>query len=266
MSKCTFNNEQFIAAVSSQKSLAGVMRELGLTPAGGNYHSIKRKIIEMNLDTSHFTGKAWIPRGTEIKPFEKLTHIGTIKKRLISERGHQCECCQKSMWLAGAITLEIDHISGNRFDNSRENLRLLCPNCHSLTPTYRGKNIKLQSLNSANQNLANEATLCLAKPHRNKLCTEANSIDSQKEKFINYCKECGVIVKGKGKTGLCITCSHTASRKVTRPPIDLLIKELQDTSYLATGKRYGVSDNAIRKWLKVEKIDPKTLKPLNQST
>ena len=65
----------------------------------------------------------------------------TIKRVLIDEKGHQCCHCKLSLWQNKPIPLELDHINGNSTDNAIENLRLLCPNCHALTDTYKGKNI-----------------------------------------------------------------------------------------------------------------------------
>lgn len=56
---------------------------------------------------------------------------------------HKCESCNLEEWLGNKIPLELDHINGVNNDNRIENLRILCPNCHALTPTYRGKNIKV---------------------------------------------------------------------------------------------------------------------------
>jgi hypothetical protein len=66
---------------------------------------------------------------------------GSHKKVLLKERGHRCECCNNTEWLGKPITIELEHIDGNNKNNAKENLKLLCPNCHSQTETWRGKNI-----------------------------------------------------------------------------------------------------------------------------
>lgn len=66
---------------------------------------------------------------------------GPHKRLLIEERGHACECCGLDVWLDEPITLELEHSNGDRQDNTRANLKLLCPNCHSKTSTWRGRSI-----------------------------------------------------------------------------------------------------------------------------
>lgn len=66
----------------------------------------------------------------------------TPKYVLISKRGHKCECCLNEEWLGKPITLELEHIDGNNENNEENNLKLLCPNCHSQTPTWRKKKTK----------------------------------------------------------------------------------------------------------------------------
>jgi 5-methylcytosine-specific restriction endonuclease McrA len=158
MSKRKWNDEQFIEAVKSNLSYAGVLRELGLKPAGSNYDTVKRKIKELNLDTSHMTGKAWNQgkRFTPVKVAKSLkeilvkdsTWVSTyhLKERLLKEgiKEHKCECCGRTEWLGKPIALELHHINGIKDDLRLENLQILCPNCHSFTDNYRGKALSTQ--------------------------------------------------------------------------------------------------------------------------
>jgi hypothetical protein len=66
--------------------------------------------------------------------------IGTLKKFLIEENGHKCMICETEEWMGNFIHLEIDHIDGDKKNNNLTNLRILCPNCHSQTDTWRFKN------------------------------------------------------------------------------------------------------------------------------
>lgn len=75
------------------------------------------------------------------KELSQLKHKAAIKRRLIEERGHQCEGCRRTKWSGEAIPLEIHHCDGDKHNQAVKNLRLLCPNCHAFTPTYRGKNV-----------------------------------------------------------------------------------------------------------------------------
>lgn len=78
--------------------------------------------------------------------YAKSTHVKshTLKIKLIEDglKLHKCECCGGTEWLGQKIPLELDHIDGNHYNNDLENVRLFCPNCHSLTPTNAGKNTK----------------------------------------------------------------------------------------------------------------------------
>lgn len=73
--------------------------------------------------------------------FEQLKDIRAKKIALIKERGHICEICKLTSWQEKTIPLEIDHIDGDPSNENKSNFRLVCPNCHAQTPTYRGKNI-----------------------------------------------------------------------------------------------------------------------------
>lgn len=76
---------------------------------------------------------------TLVIPFEKLTSKSQIRKRLLEEREWKCEECRITEWFGRPITLEVEHVDGNVTNNTKSNLKLLCPNCHSYTPTWRRK-------------------------------------------------------------------------------------------------------------------------------
>jgi len=63
-----------------------------------------------------------------------------VRKYLIRTRGYRCEDCGLDSWKGKSLPLEVEHVNGLNFDNKEENVKLLCPNCHSLTPTWRGRN------------------------------------------------------------------------------------------------------------------------------
>jgi hypothetical protein len=150
-----WTDEQLRAAVAAARSLARVLRTLGLVAAGGNYESVQRRIHELAVDTSHFTGKGWNVdlqyQPAPARPLEELLvrdrWISSyhLKGRLFRARLKEPKC-ERCGWAEsapdGRVPVELDHINGDRNDNRLENLRILCPNCHSLQSTHRGLNQK----------------------------------------------------------------------------------------------------------------------------
>lgn len=153
----SWSDGQLQVAVAKSRSYRAVLIELKLIPAGGNYAQITSRIKSLNLDTSHFTGKGWNVgmqfRPTPPKPIEELLVAGSayqshrLKKRLFLSglKKPACELCGWSQESPdGRIPVELDHVNGDHSDNRIENLRILCPNCHSLQPTHRGRNKKVR--------------------------------------------------------------------------------------------------------------------------
>lgn len=147
-----YTEEQLRQAIKSCRSIHQVILNLGLgSPTGGVYYSIHRNIKALSLDISDFTGQGWSKNQNYIRrptteylvencPYGIGSH--TLKLRLYKEgfKIPKCELCGITSWQEKPISFHLDHINGRHDDNRIENLRILCPNCHSQTDTYSGKN------------------------------------------------------------------------------------------------------------------------------
>ncbi|PIP27394.1 MAG: hypothetical protein COX30_02150 [Candidatus Moranbacteria bacterium CG23_combo_of_CG06-09_8_20_14_all_39_10] len=155
MKNRSWSEEDLMQAVKNSKSIRQVLGRLKLRLAGGNYTQIKKYLEIYKIGTEHFTGQAWNKGMIGIgKPRLILEDILVkdsyfqsykLKKRLFDAKikpRHCEECGWHKETAEGRLPLELDHINGDSKDNRLENLRVLCPNCHSLKPTHRGRNIK----------------------------------------------------------------------------------------------------------------------------
>lgn len=152
--KRRWTDDQLREAVKSAKSVYGVFRHMGLKVGGGQHFLVKQRIKALGLDTSHFSGQGW-NRGMKVptKPVLSFEEIlvrdspyssGTdLKRRLIAAGMLENRCALCGLlpeWQGKALVMRLDHINGIRNDHRLLNLRLLCPNCDSQTPTFAGRN------------------------------------------------------------------------------------------------------------------------------
>lgn len=178
---------------------------------------------------------------------------------------YKCALCGNiGEWQGQLLTLQIDHINGIRNDNRKENLRWLCPNCHSQTETFCGRNqIKKEPITFTDEEAilalqqtenVNQATKLLgcstggANWIRVANIKEKNNIiqlEPVKEKI--FCQICGRELSTPGSK-TCQECLHKLSRTCEWPTREELKLLIRTTPFTTIGKKYNVTDNAVRKW------------------
>lgn len=148
-----WTEDQLRVSAKKSTSIRQILHLLGLKEAGGNYVQISKYLKEYCIDIGHLKGRGWNKglRGTgrprltlqDILILNSSFQSYKLKKRLFTANLKKPEC-EECGWAEvskdGRIPLELDHINGNSRDNRLVNLRVLCPNCHSLKPTHRGRN------------------------------------------------------------------------------------------------------------------------------
>lgn len=276
-SRRTYTEQEFIESWNNSLSIAECARRLNLTIYGGTYKTLKYTAEFLNLSSNHMTGQGWNKDGIKnpsIKPIEYyLVENGTItssslKNKLLKAKLLENKCyapyCPVPNPTVNPFTgeikelkLSLDHINGVNNDNRIENLRLLCYHCHGETETWcRGKNKK--------QSQKSKQALEFAKRQkylRNMDICECGELKSKKAKTCMECRkkkfkcECG---KSKSiKSKLCLECANNKrKRMIIDSPEDILEKLNKGKSYVAIGKDNNVSDNAIRKFLIRNNIQP----------
>lgn len=135
----------FADIVANSKSFNEICEVLKLQGYDCTSLTAVRKRIEMNnIPTEHLRGKSWNKNSFDYTRLvnNSSIHSSLAAKGLILKRGNKCECCGNTSWLGKPIHLEVHHVDGNKTNNDENNLVLLCPNCHSYTDNFRGRNQK----------------------------------------------------------------------------------------------------------------------------
>lgn len=228
-----YPREEAEAAVAASNSYAEVLRRLGLRAAGGNHAPLRRYVDQIwRIPTHHFGTRPRVAIVNERVPLQAILvkdstfSRRSLKQRLYSEglKERSCEFCgQTELWYGCRMSLILDHINGIHDDNRLENLRILCPNCAATLDTHCGRKKRF------------EDRLCEG-------CGQAFHPRSRTQCFCS--RACG--------------CRHNRRRrgpqphwrKVPRPPLEQLLEEVESLGFLGTGRLHGVSDQAIRKWIR----------------
>jgi hypothetical protein len=222
-------------AVAGSRSLSEALRKLGLRAAGSNFRTLKRLIERYDISTEHLDPN-WVLRGDRPNrkiPLEQLMVEGStygrdkLKRRLYEDglKERRCELCgQGEVWNGNRMSLILDHVNGAATDNRLENLRIVCPNCNATLDTHCGRQNRLDVSPRA--------------------CLHCGAEFVPRYPTHRYCSQlCGTQWTRSRDP-------KPQSRKVQRPPYEQLMADLAATNFCAVGRKYGVSDNAVRKWVR----------------
>lgn len=222
------------------ETLNSYLKKMGIEYSGQQNKKGQIKGSNVYLPANYYFDNKHPIASAKLK--EKLYRDGLKEKK--------CEICGISEWLGVELPLELHHEDGNHYNNAFENLKILCPNCHSIQEGNSG----------ANKGKYAGVSKSVEEPGLDPgVGSSAQEFESPRPHHI--CSNCGKEITSKSKTGLCSTCWSLTTRKSDRPSREELKDKIRTQSFLSIGKEYGVSDNAIRKWC-VEYQLPKTKKDI----
>lgn len=236
VSSLSYSEEDARRAIALSVSWAESLRRLGLCPTGGAWRVLKKHAAAWEIPTDHFlpNGRPPIRRPLEEILVTNSPVRGTKLKNRIYAAGlkdRACEMCgQGELWRGHHMALILDHINGVRDDNRLENLRIVCPHCNATLETHCGRNSRKP------RPAPRDCALC------------GTTFDPNYETQ-RYCSQaCG---QRHGATG-----PRPATRRTERPAIEALLAMVKSQGYEAVGREFGVSGNAVRKWIAAEGVAP----------
>ena len=237
-----YSDAELREAVETSTSIAGALVKLHVKACGGNYITIKTRINQAGLSTTHFLGQSSnfgvqhkgglvARKWTEVLRVYSSTEMPPStreQRRALAKTGAPYRCCACGLlpeWQGKSLVLEIHHLDGDKRNCQSENLGYFCPNCHSQTDTFRGRNVKAKG----------SGEVLRTKRDRKKL----------------VCSVCGKPAAGQ----LCRECKSLRQRKVDWPSrealSDLFAKQW---SVETIAREYKVSGSTVRKWATMYEI------------
>ena len=215
------SEQEFRDVIAQSNTYSDCLRAFGLSTAGSSSRTaLKRRIAELNCSIEHFGLRPTQQPSRTTMPLELIlienstyTNRERLKQRLLRAGLLQYKCheCGLTKWRKKPISLQLEHKNGVNNDNRLENLVLLCPNCHSQTPTFAGRNTTA------------------TRQARLKKVVEPVSQSQQQDKRIS---------------------EQQKQKNSKKPDKETLHNLLLTYSFVQVGKIYNVTDNAVRKWCK----------------
>lgn len=222
-----YSRELLEEVVARSKCWREVCEALDIPPATGSQSHLTRRAKQLGINSSHFIGQAWnkgrtfplLRRPVEYYLFKGSTVRSPLLKKKLIQAGikkEACEICGNTEWNNRKIPLELDHKNSDHWDNRLENLQLICPNCHAQVTSDRLKSASTPS----------------------------------GERLRLGRSETKVIV-GSTPSSRTIIIRKKRPSKINWPPLEQLRIMLSESNYSRLGAKLGVSDNAIRKHIRV---------------
>ena len=232
-----FSKEELTEIVNDSTNLSEVILKLGYaTRSGSNHVTVKKRLEQLQIDTSHFSSSLPQERN-EKNVFIKNSTASQATLRRWYKKGnyteYKCSICElEPFWQGKELTLILDHIDGDNKNHQLDNLRWVCPNCNQQLETTGFKQMRVKNI-----------------------------------KPINYCVDCGAVIDSRAQR--CRKCAIIERQKSTQESVSQVTREeLKDLlftlqNFTEIGKKFQVTDNAVRKWCDKYNL-PRTIKEIRQ--